>query len=125
MIDCAQALTGAEVDHAKYQRWIAEWRQQQGRGDGGALAAAASAAASSDAAGGDADGGAVLVERLKWWLGLPNLYYSNGEWRGSGAEPQPASSFSPSSSLFGRPVLPLGGEEGVASAQPPPRSSQA
>jgi hypothetical protein len=82
-----------------YDGWFRRWELQQqqallprhlqqslvsrgARGDGcsaGGSDAAAAAAAAGQPGSGDGSG-PVAVERLKWWLGLPNSYYK-GEGR--------------------------------------------
>lgn len=74
----AMELTGQQVDRQYYQAWFA--RAQQGPGGrlvGGSWAQQAppgQGAGDGEGAAGSAEGN-VGVERLKWWLGLPNRYY--------------------------------------------------
>jgi hypothetical protein len=81
----AMELTGclSEADLAGYHAWFARWEERSaaaGSGTataGGAAGYAGAPGGSSSSNGGvsGAVGQAAAVERLKWWLGLPNSYY--------------------------------------------------
>jgi hypothetical protein len=79
----AMELTGclSEADLAGYHAWFERWEQRSAAAGSGAPAAGA-AGGYAGAPGGSSSGGvggaagqAAAVERLKWWLGLPNSYY--------------------------------------------------
>jgi hypothetical protein len=93
----AMELTGclSDADLAGYHAWFSRWEARNAAagvaaagavGGNGAAAAAGGysgvppGSSSSSGVGGAAGGQAAAVERLKWWLGLPNSYYvdSNG-----------------------------------------------
>ncbi|WIA31295.1 hypothetical protein OEZ86_002197 [Tetradesmus obliquus] len=89
----AMELTGclSEADLAGYHGWFTRWEQRAAAAANGAGAAAAGMGGVSGVPGsssGSSSGSpvqAAAVERLKWWLGLPNSYYVDSNGAGSGS----------------------------------------
>ncbi|KAG1672289.1 hypothetical protein FOA52_004304 [Chlamydomonas sp. UWO 241] len=71
----AMRLLGVDMDADQYRSWVMQVQRRQ-RSTGAPFS---SSGAGRDGGGGDAPGGVmgVALERLKWFLGLPNDYYSS------------------------------------------------
>lgn len=77
----AAELTGARVSRERYQAWFRRWETWHAR-RGGSRDGSVSGD-EQDMRGVQADDVGRGFERFKWWLGLPNNYYSQ-EWREQG-----------------------------------------